>query len=707
MKTRNPRTLTLPVKASVDGENIFTLRRLLRLPLAGGLLTWTCRSALLLLATASGHAQALPPLGNVPGSQAYAPGEVLVQFQATVTDDEINDAFQQAGLGLIKHIQTPAMTHHGQFGITRAATAMPVPVAVRLLNKLAGVEFAEPNWLANQDAISNDPYYSDLLPGPLWGMFGDDTPSPIGPSGTTNPFGSQAEKAWAAGFVGSPDVYVGIIDGGIQVDHPDLEVNIWTNPGEIPGNGVDDDGNGYIDDVHGWNAFDGNGDVSNPNDTESHGSHVAGTIGAVGGNGIGVAGVNWTVTMISGKCLYGPTPYSVIIEAIDYMTDLKTGKGLNIVALNHSWSGTGFSQALFDSIDRAAQAGILSVCAASNAASDNDAAPVYPACLDTTASAGYDAVIAVAAIGRDGNLASYSDFGQLTVDLGAPGGERVDVNNPDLHDPDYEIVSTVPPSSYGYKRGTSMATPHVTGAVALYASVNPGATPAQTRQDLLTAGVRPLEALEGLTLTGGTLDIGTLMELEPIDLLAPGAPANATATVVSGGRVDVSWIDQSNNELGFAIERSADGLNYFVADTVGTSLTGYSDRTVQPGGTYFYRVHAFNPGGASDHAYAPTSVTTPTVTLPNAPSSLTAKALPPGQGVSLAWKDNSTNEDGFQIERKTGSKGSWQLLNTVPANSTKFTDASAARRTTYVYRVRAFNVAGASAFSNEVSVKTK
>ena len=190
-----------------------------------------------------------------------------------MTDQQLTGAFQQGRLGLIKHIQTPAMRAHGRMGITRAATSLSVPEAVRLLNRLPGVEFAEPDYVATQNYESNDPLY---LQGYLWGMYGDDQPSAIGPALTYNPFGSQAEKAWAAGFIGSPDICVGIIDGSPQIDHPDLTANLWTNPGEIPGNGIDDDGNGYVDDLHGWNAVADKGLISNATDAEGHGTHVAG-----------------------------------------------------------------------------------------------------------------------------------------------------------------------------------------------------------------------------------------------------------------------------------------------------------------------------------------------------------------------------------------------------------------------------------------------
>ncbi len=657
---------------------------------------WLASSLLFVTALAQG--QALPPVETTPDGHRYRAGEVLVQFKADVTDQQVTGAFQHGRLGLIKHIQTPTMKAHGRIGITRTATVLSVPEAVRRLNQLPGVEFAEPDWVATQTYESNDPLYLD---GSLWGMFSDDVPGAIGPAATFNPFGSQAEKAWAAGFVGSSDIYVGILDGAPQLDHPDLAANIWTNPGELAGNGLDDDGDGYVDDVHGWNAIADKGLVANAGDADPHGTHLAGTIGAVGGNGLGVAGVNWNVTMISGMCFVGGFGYYTdIIQAIDYMVNLKTKKGLNIVALNCSFGGTAYSQAMFDAFTRAAKAGIISVAAAMNSSTNIDLAPAYPADFNTTASAGYDAIISVAAITRDGALSSFSNYGQTNVDLGAPGGERLSAD----HIPELEIVSTVPTNAYGYMRGTSMAAPHVTGAIALYASVHPGSTPAQTRHDLLTAGVRPLAALQGVTVTGGTLDIGTLMTVPANTLAAPAAPATLRAVAASGTHVDLSWKDQSNNELGFDLERSTDGATYYLADTVGAAQVSYSDLTVQPGHTYFYRVRAYNPGGSS--AYAPaTSVATPAVALPKAPSSLTATALSAGSGVSLAWKDNSTNEAGFQIERQTGS--TWQVLATVAANTKTFTDASAARRTTYTYRVLAFNVAGGSPYSNQVSVTTK
>jgi subtilisin family serine protease len=422
---------------------------------------------------------------------------------------------------------------------------------------------------------------------------------------------------------------------------------------------------------------------------------VSGTIGASGGNGIGVAGVNWSVSMISGKFLGTNNSGSTLdsVEAIDYMTTLKTKKGLNIVALNASFGSLSFSQAQFDAVTRAAQANILFVAAAMNRTNNNDVAANYPSGYDTTASAGYDSVISVAAIDKDGALATFSDWGATSVDLGAPG---------------VSVYSTTTTNSYATRSGTSMATPHVTGAIALYASTHPGSTPQGVRNDLLSQGVRPLTSLAGKTATGGSLDVGALMSVPANALAAPAAPANVQPTVISAGRVDLQWIDQSRDELGFAIERSKDGgSSYMLVDTVGANITTYSDRTARPGTSYLYRVAAYNPGGSSGYAIAASFVITPTVVPPTAPSTLTASAIPRNGGVNLAWRDNSTNEDQFIVQRKTGANGTYQTIGFTAANAIKFTDTATMSRTTYIYRVRAYNAGGNSGNSNEASVTTK
>ncbi len=435
-------------------------------------------------------------------SASYLPNEVLVQFRpgaSAFARAEARGAVQGA---LVDPAPTAAMADVGRGVLERITLNGGVTVerAIQMLEHNPNIQFVEPNWVYSKEAVSNDPYY---LNSQLWGMYSDDSPAAVGPAGTTNQFGSQAEEAWNAGYTGSSDIYVGIIDEGFQYAHPDLDDNSWTNSFD-PIDGIDNDGNGYIDDVHGWDFY--YGDNSTYDGTaDDHGTHVAGTIGGEGGNGAGVAGVNWNVKMISTKFL-GPTGGSTAgaIQALDYLTDLKVRHGINIVATNNSWGGGGFSQALLDAINRAANQGILFIAAAGNSNSNNDATASYPSNYSTLAGAGYEAVIAVAAINSSGAKSSFSSYGATTVDLGAPGEG---------------IYSTLPTNTYGSYSGTSMATPHVTGAAALYAAAHPSASASQIRSAILTS-VTPTTSLNGLTVTGGRLNISALMGETPAPSLS-------------------------------------------------------------------------------------------------------------------------------------------------------------------------------------------
>ena len=430
---------------------------------------------------------------DTPSAPESVPGQVLVGYVPGVSATARDQARSRADARLIERVVPgqgilPQVERvvPGQ-GIRPQVELLRLPQGVsrgKATSRLAGdpaVAYVEPNWIYTDQVTSSDRYYTD---GSLWGMYGRNTDP-------ANQYGSNAAAAWATGQTGSAKVYVGVIDEGIQVSHPDLSGRV-RNPGETA-NGVDDDNNGYVDDVHGWD-FAGNDkkvyDGGTLGTADDHGTHVAGTIGAKA-NAAGVVGVNWKVRIISAKFLTndGGTT-SDAIKAVDYFTDLKLNHGVNVVATNNSWGGGGYSQALRDAIERADQAGILFVAAAGNGGSDgigddNDIAPSYPASYDNSN------VISVAAITRSGARAQFSNYGTVGVDIGAPGTG---------------IVSTTPYNSYTFYSGTSMATPHVTGAAALYAAAHPGASAATIKNALLDSAV-PTASLSGVTVTGGRLDI--------------------------------------------------------------------------------------------------------------------------------------------------------------------------------------------------------
>lgn len=410
---------------------------------------------------------------------AFVPGEVLVQFKAGATDSDVRRALGKINGEGLEKVREAFLNNDGRGDLilARFQPDFSMSDAKRALKDDSSVEFVEPNWIYTHQAVSDDTYYTN---GSLWGMYGDATTP-------ANVFGSQAGEAWAAGKTGSKSVYVGVIDEGIQFTHPDLDANVWNNPFD-PANGIDDDGNGYVDDIHGWD-FDGNNnsiyDGGTRGSLDDHGTHVTGTIGAER-NGAGVVGVNWNVTYISGKFLgrRGGTSANSI-KAVDYFTDLKTRHGLNIVATNNSWGGGGYSQALKDAITRANNANILFIAAAGNSGTDNDTTASYPANYDVPN------VISVAAITNTGALASFSQYGATTVDIGAPGSG---------------IWSTTAFNTYSSYSGTSMATPHVTGGAALYASTHPGATAAEIKAAILNSAV-PTASLAGKCVTGGRLNV--------------------------------------------------------------------------------------------------------------------------------------------------------------------------------------------------------
>ncbi|MCA2945498.1 S8 family serine peptidase, partial [Microcystis sp. M011S1] len=404
----------------------------------------------------------------------YAPNQLILKFKQGIASTQV--AQFKSLFGAVS-TQTIKLTGAQVWKLSGSLSVEKILAQYRS-NPI--FEYIEPDYIRTVGAFTpqatfpNDPSFNQL-----WGLHN------TGQSGGTPDADIDAPEAWDI-QTGNPNLVIGVLDTGVDYNHPDLAGNIWTNPGEIAGDGIDNDGNGYIDDIRGWDfAYNDN----NPSDVQGHGTHVSGTIAGKGNNGVGVTGLAWNAKIMPLKFLndQGSGSTSNAILAINYAKD----KGVKLT--NNSWGGGGYSQALYDAINAAGQAGALFIAAAGNNGNNNDANPFYPASYNLAN------IISVAATNRNDQLVTFantggwwgSNYGLTSVDLGAPGSE---------------IYSTTPNNTYATYSGTSMASPHVAGAAALLWSQNPTWTAQQVKNTLMNTG-DPLASLAGKTVSGKRLNV--------------------------------------------------------------------------------------------------------------------------------------------------------------------------------------------------------
>lgn len=401
-----------------------------------------------------------PVMAQQAETADFKAGELIVKFKTEIGEISASDVLTNAGIQIQKR--------YNEIGVYTCTTNRNVFEAIEECNAHPDIVYAEPNYVYKISVVPNDSRYSSL-----YGMRQIDAP-----------------QAWDI-QTGSKSVIVGVIDTGVDTDHEDLKANIWRNPGETgdgkENNKIDDDGNGFVDDYRGWDFIN---DDNNPFDDNDHGTHVSGSIGAVGNNGKGVVGVCWNVSIMPLKFLAGNGSGTTddAVGAIIY------GANMGAKVLSNSWGGGGKSQALEDAIKFAQQKGVLFVAAAGNDFSNNDKAPTYPANYNVSN------IISVAANTSSDQLAGFSNYGKKTVELSAPG------NN---------IFSTVARSKYASLSGTSMATPHVSGAAALILSQYPNLSVDQLVIRLLGSVDRKSKYADKVS-TGGRLNVFKALSTSPI-----------------------------------------------------------------------------------------------------------------------------------------------------------------------------------------------
>ncbi|MFA5508750.1 MAG: S8 family serine peptidase [Vulcanimicrobiota bacterium] len=450
------------------------------------------------------------------GDSEVVPGEMIVKLNPGMEASLMGDFASEYGAKVVEKFDIPQgifKSFNGDLIRIKLPAGISYQEAVAAMKDDARVAYAEPNLVYTLDDVQQgqeqqgqepprDPSNPNDLDSKLWGL------NNTGQTGGTAGAHVSAKDAWKiqTGNGNDNGPLIAVIDTGIDYNHPDLKANMWTNPGEIPGDGIDNDGNGVIDDVHGYNAYADNGD---PMDGHSHGTHCSGTIAGVGNNGEGVVGVMQNANLMAVKIFSdaGRTSVDAIVRGIMYSAKM----GADITS--NSWGGGGRSEAIYDAFK---SNDALHVIAAGNSNYDNDKRDNFPSNYDL------DNIVAVAATDHNDQRASFSQWGANSVDVAAPGKD---------------IYSTINGGGYASYSGTSMATPHVSGGAGLIMSQYPEASNAEIK-DRLIFGSDRVAALQDISVSDGRVNFASSLEN---DTIAPGAPNDFKAGNLSSRGGSLSW----------------------------------------------------------------------------------------------------------------------------------------------------------------------
>jgi fibronectin type 3 domain-containing protein len=662
---------------------------------------------------------------DTPVNSSHVDSEILVRCKDGVSQAEAGAILSGHGLKIAK-----SYTWMGNLFNVSLRPGLTVEAAIEALKAEPSIDYAEPNYIVEFDSacptpcIPNDPEYISQ-----WGLAN-----------------IQAEGAWAA-TQGSPDVVVAVLDSGIDYNHPDLAENIWVNPTEIPGNGIDDDGDGYIDDVYGFNAVtDTCSDTGclhpagDPLDDDTsvlgHGTRLAGIIGAVGNNDLGITGVNWHVKLMPIKIRYEPDRQSsvdLVLAGMDYLIT-KRYLGVNIPLAQVSFSISNYSLALQSGIDAVRDAGILLIWSAGNDGINVDS--------NSTAffSHVYDNVLSVGAINSSNTLPGFSNYGQVGIQLAAPGVGIL------------STVRSVYTPQYQTDDGTSYSAPFVAGVAALLSAYDPTISYTGLKARIISATTRE-DGLVGKVSSGGRLNAAGVFSAPITDLRPAGyelarievnqkyyTDRTFTVTGIPEGFDRLWWVRTKNNDkantdanfINIGLSRNAivyvaydprplsvpnwlssgqgwtdTGLSIGVTDTAAGKLRIYSKQfspgMVVLGGNLAAGYVGPTNGYISDYVVLIRLTDVP----PMAPTGFNAADVPGDNGgaISLTWTPSVSGDVAQQrVYRATLSGGPYSLITTITDNITgSYTDTGLINGTTYYYVIRAFNGTDESANSNEAS----